>query len=81
MSVLLPCQSSPDLFFAEHPPALASAQRLCAACPMQELCLAEALERGERSGVWGGQILVDGTVVAFKRGRGRPRKDAQPLAS
>ena len=73
MSVL-PCQTRPELFFAESPQALASAQALCAGCGLRDLCLAGALERRERSGVWGGQILVDGEVVGFKRGRGRPRK-------
>ena len=76
MSVL-PCQTRPELFFAEHARALAEAQRLCAGCPMREMCLAGALERGEVYGVWGGQILLAGEVVPFKRGRGRPRKDDQ----
>ena len=74
MSVLLPCQSRPDLFFAEHPSALARAKELCAGCELRDICLAGALERGERYGVWGGQILVQGEVVGSKRGRGRPRK-------
>lgn len=72
----LPCQDHPELFFAEHPQVLAKAQALCAECPVAELCLAGALERREPYGVWGGQILVNGEVVPFKRGRGRPRKSA-----
>ena len=72
MSVL-PCQSQPDLFFAEHPSALARAQELCVGCELRDLCLTGALERGERYGVWGGQILVGGEIVRCKRGRGRPR--------
>lgn len=38
-------------------------------------CLQSALDRQEPWGVWGGQSLVDGRIVARKRGRGRPRKD------
>jgi WhiB family redox-sensing transcriptional regulator len=72
----LACQLHPDLFFAEKPEPLAAAQALCATCPVRALCLAGALERREPHGVWGGQILLDGAVVAAKRGRGRPRKAA-----
>ena len=79
MLSVLPCQSQPELFFAEHAAALARAQELCAGCGLREVCLAGALERGEQHGVWGGKILVQGEVVLFKRGRGRPRKQ-QPAA-
>jgi WhiB family redox-sensing transcriptional regulator len=71
---MLPCHRHAELFFAESPTVLAQAQRLCAECPVREMCLAGALERREPHGVWGGEILVDGVVVASKRGRGRPRK-------
>jgi WhiB family redox-sensing transcriptional regulator len=37
-------------------------------------CLAGAIDRHEPWGVWGGQLLVQGAVVARKRPRGRPRK-------
>jgi WhiB family redox-sensing transcriptional regulator len=40
------------------------------------VCLAEALERAEPWGVWGGEILDRGSVVNRKRPRGRPRKDS-----
>ena len=76
---MLPCQSQPELFFAEHPAALARAQGAAGAQLLREVCLAGALERGEQHGVWGGKILVQGEVVLFKRGRGRPRKQ-QPAA-
>jgi WhiB family redox-sensing transcriptional regulator len=68
----LPCSTDLDLWFAEKPSALAAAQARCAGCPRREDCLAGALERREPWGVWGGRILVDGEVVAVKRGRGRP---------
>jgi WhiB family redox-sensing transcriptional regulator len=70
----LPCREEPDLFFAESPRLLEQAQMLCAGCPVQELCLAGALERREPHGVWGGKIVVAGEIVEHKRGRGRPRK-------
>lgn len=71
-----PCSSNPELFFAEHPAALARARELCRSCPLAVECLAGALERREPHGVWGGQILLKGQVVAHKRSRGRPRKNA-----
>ncbi|MGC5615330.1 WhiB family transcriptional regulator [Georgenia sp. Z1491] len=74
----LPCLTSddPDLWFAERTADVELAKSRCAPCPLREACLAGAVERGEPWGVWGGEVFVDGVVVAVKRGRGRPRKDA-----
>ena len=73
----LPCHvSDPDLWFADNPAELERAKELCADCPIRRMCLAEALERGEPWGVWGGEILDRGCVVSRKRPRGRPRKDS-----
>lgn len=74
------CSESPELFFAEHPKQLEIAKSLCFACPFREACLAGALERGEPWGVWGGELVLNGTVAATKRGRGRPRKREEPAA-
>jgi WhiB family redox-sensing transcriptional regulator len=71
----LPCRRpGPDLWFAETAPDLAQAKRLCAPCPARTDCLAGALLRAEPWGVWGGEIVEDGVVVARKRSPGRPRK-------
>ncbi len=71
----VPCHvNDPDLWFAENPMELERAKALCADCPIRRQCLAEALERQEPWGVWGGEIIERGTVVARKRPRGRPRK-------
>ncbi len=70
-----PCQSAPDLFFAEAPADLEAAKVLCLDCPVRLLCLAAALERREPWGVWGGEVFVTGVVVPRKRPRGRPRKE------
>lgn len=76
----LPCRTrDPDLWFAEDPADLERAKALCADCPLRRACLAAALDRGEPWGVWGGEILLRGRVVARKRPRGRPRK--QPVAA
>lgn len=65
----------PDLWFAESPVDLEHAKVLCGGCPIRRQCLTAALERNEPWGVWGGEIIERGTVVARKRPRGRPRKD------
>ncbi|MEP9394131.1 WhiB family transcriptional regulator [Gordonia sp. VNQ95] len=73
----LPCQvTDADLWFAEDPRDLERAKALCVDCPLREVCLQAALERAEPWGVWGGEIFDRGTVVARKRPRGRPRKNA-----
>ena len=72
----LPCRRHPaDLWFAELPHDVERAKALCGGCPVQAACLAEALRRAEPWGVWGGQLVLQGQVVARKRPRGRPRKD------
>ena len=42
---------------------------------LMEACLAGDKERREPWGVWGGELFVQGVVVARKRPRGRPRKN------
>lgn len=76
----LPCRQHPaDLWFAELPEEVEAAKSLCLDCPIRALCLEQALQRQEPWGVWGGQLLVQGTVVPRKRPRGRPRKN--PVAA
>jgi WhiB family redox-sensing transcriptional regulator len=78
---LIPCRSNdPELWFAERTAEVEQAKALCRTCPLLEGCLAGAVERQEPWGVWGGEVFVGGQVVAVKRGRGRPRKDASPAA-
>jgi WhiB family redox-sensing transcriptional regulator len=73
----LPCRmGNADLWFAESPAELERAKRFCADCPMRAACLAGALARREPWGVWGGEIFERGAVIARKRPRGRPRKNA-----
>ena len=76
VSASLPCQADPDLWFADSPTELELAKAFCVACPARGPCLAAALIRQEPCGVWGGEIFDHGRIVAVKRGRGRPRKDA-----
>lgn len=76
----LPCRrEDPELFFADTPQGVEVAKALCLGCPVRELCLAGALDRGEPWGVWGGELLERGAVIPRKRPRGRPRKN--PVAA
>ncbi len=71
----IPCrENAAELWFAERPEDVEQAKALCGPCPARAACLAGALDRGEPWGVWGGQLLVQGAIVARKRPRGRPRK-------
>ena len=71
----VPCRSyNPELWFAESPTDVECAKALCQSCPFQSACLDGALARREPWGVWGGELFLQGAVIAHKRPRGRPRK-------
>jgi WhiB family transcriptional regulator, redox-sensing transcriptional regulator len=70
----LPCADDPELFFAESPDDVETAKAFCRECLARAACLAEALERQEPWGVWGGELFLSGAIVPRKRPRGRPRK-------
>ena len=66
------------LFFSEELQDIAAAKRICAECPVMAECLEGALDRREPWGVWGGQLIANGRVLATKRRRGRPPKVPRP---
>ena len=73
----LPCRvQDGELWFADSPASLEVAKAFCRECPARLACLTGAIERREPWGVWGGEIFERGVIVARKRPRGRPRKDA-----
>lgn len=67
-----------EIFFSEDLGDIAAAKRVCAECPALAPCLETALERAEPSGVWGGQLFLNGKALATKRRRGRPPKIPRP---
>ena len=67
------------LFFSEVPLDIARAKAICGKCPLAETCLDGAIERAEPWGVWGGQLIESGRVIANKRPRGRPPKHPRPV--
>jgi WhiB family transcriptional regulator, redox-sensing transcriptional regulator len=77
--VELPCRvQDPELWFAETPADLELAKSYCLDCPVRRACLSGALERHEPWGVWGGQLILNGRILANKRRRGRPPKTPRP---
>jgi WhiB family transcriptional regulator, redox-sensing transcriptional regulator len=81
-SETLPCRiEDVELWFAESPLKLEAAKAFCRPCPARAGCLAGALERREPWGVWGGEIVIEGVVIGFKRPRGRPRKADRDAAA
>jgi WhiB family transcriptional regulator, redox-sensing transcriptional regulator len=66
------------LFFSEELQDIARAKAICLQCPVIAECLEGALERREPWGVWGGQLFLNGRVLANKRRRGRPPKVPRP---
>ena len=53
-------------------------RQFCRGCEVRAECLEAALDRREPWGVWGGELLANGKVLAQKRKRGRPPKVAPP---
>ena len=66
------------LFFSDNVIDIARAKAMCGLCPLQADCLAGALEREEPWGVWGGELLSGGRIIANKRPCGRPPKHPRP---
>ncbi len=67
-----------ELFFSEQLDDIARAKAFCRECPVMTDCLEAALVRREPWGVWGGELLANGKVLAQKRNRGRPPKVRPP---
>lgn len=67
------------LFFSDVPLDIARAKAICGKCALAPDCLAGAIDRAEPWGVWGGELVDNGRIVAHKRPRGRPPKHPRPV--
>lgn len=67
-----------SLFFSEDLSEIGRAKAICGLCPASEDCLKAAVERREPWGVWGGELLMNGRILAARKRRGRPPKVARP---
>ncbi|WP_063752622.1 WhiB family transcriptional regulator [Streptomyces sp. NRRL S-350] len=63
------CRDSeyPDLFFGDTAADIQEAKAECSVCPVSLRCLAGALERGERHGVWGGMSEPERRALVKRR--------------
>ncbi|MFM8847545.1 MAG: WhiB family transcriptional regulator [Actinomycetota bacterium] len=67
------------LFFSDVNVDIARAKAICRRCSLADTCLAGALEREEPWGVWGGELIENGRVIADRRPRGRPSVLPKPI--
>lgn len=49
-----PCQSKPDLFYADTDRGKQEAKKICGTCGVRDRCFNQAREDGEKFGIWGG---------------------------
>ncbi|MEX0875293.1 MAG: WhiB family transcriptional regulator [Actinomycetota bacterium] len=59
MSLAACADKDPSLFFSKSSRAAAAAREICASCPVLTPCLVDALERGEKHGIWGGMSFKE----------------------
>lgn len=68
-------QVDPELFYPEKNVSPKTAKKVCAACPVKDLCLEWALENDERYGVWGG------TTENERKQLRKDRKESDAIAA
>lgn len=58
--------SDAEIFYPEKtgPSAARAAKRICEGCPVKDRCLAHALEKRERYGIWGGKSVRERQALA-----------------
>jgi len=66
------------LFFSDDLVDIGRAKAICEKCELRANCLADATDREEPWGVWGGELLLNGRIVTSKRACGRPPKRPRP---
>jgi len=57
-------ETDPEMFFPENGESARPAKRVCGGCEVRAECLQDALDRGERFGVWGGLSERERRVLA-----------------
>ncbi|CAB4573354.1 unannotated protein [freshwater metagenome] len=67
------------LFFSDVNVDIARAKAVCRRCSLSDACLRGALEREEPWGVWGGELIESGRIIADRRPRGRPSVLPKPI--
>ena len=62
-------ETDPEMFFPEKGESVRPAKRVCAGCEVRAECLQDALDRGERFGVWGGLSERERRTLAARLAR------------
>jgi len=57
-------ETDPEMFFPDKGESVRPAKRVCAGCEVRAECLQDALDHGERFGVWGGLSERERRVLA-----------------
>ena len=65
-TVLYP-ELNADEWFPERGSSTKKAKAICNQCPVQEPCLEQALQRGERFGIWGGKSERERRAIRKER--------------
>lgn len=77
-------QTDPELFFPEKGSSSADAKRVCDRCDVRDQCLAYALRRDERFGIWGGLSVSErdriSALPGLHPGLARARRKARDQA-
>jgi WhiB family redox-sensing transcriptional regulator len=60
-------QTDPEAFYPEKGQPTRQAKVICRRCPVRGECLADALERNDRFGVWGGLSAQEREVLRHER--------------
>jgi WhiB family transcriptional regulator, redox-sensing transcriptional regulator len=66
--------ADPDLFFPGRGESADPARQICARCPVRQLCLVYALDKGITHGVWGGLAEQERRVLRAPRQRASRRE-------
>ena len=72
-------QTDPEAFYPEDGASL-PARRVCAACPVQDTCLQDALDRAEPYGIWGGMSARQRRAILAARRRTTQHHDTTSAA-
>ena len=66
-NTILNPELNPDEWFPERGSSTKKAKAICNQCPVQEPCLEQALQRGERFGIWGGKSERERRAIRKER--------------
>lgn len=83
-TISTPCHSpsdvDPDIWYSDARRKQRQAKAACAACPLQQQCLRQALVEGEEWGIWGGLTTEERDRLKERLSSTGPRNRAEAAA-